>query len=430
MFAKRPAPEVARIEASFPLPQAEYTRLAGRRWILDRIPKGGVGAEIGVFRGHFSEMICAHLRPQRLYLVDPWRLAGERFAWGGAYTNNGTLPTELARAQTAARVAQFPQTESILIEGWYPACDAQIPEPLDFAYLDAAHRFDETLAELQVLHWRIKPGGLIFGDDWNTDPRAPHHGVYRAVQAFVRNSDWEVMVAGPAGQWAIRRATDRGEQPTRTDGDARPIPWDRLPGVLMPVDQAALGWSLDHQARCEAPGDLADLSQPVGKGAIVLGRALQPGEDLLVASSEPPDALARLWHGYLAQAPRVLDAPLARIVDELAPGRLRLLRLGGGVGVAELTALRDRLRPGGVLVLARTDSPAGPAPDPAARWQGLLEAGLVPICETDFSFYACSGDPGPLQAAIARAARATDWCTTAPPHAVGDHPVFRLHRRR
>ena len=40
--------------------------------------KGRVGAEISVFRSHFSEMICEILKPERLYLIYSWTLVGER----------------------------------------------------------------------------------------------------------------------------------------------------------------------------------------------------------------------------------------------------------------------------------------------------------------------------------------------------------------
>ena len=204
-----PAALVAQIDARFPMPEAEIKRLRARRWILDWMPKGAVGAEIGVFRGHFSALICEHLAPRRLYLIDPWRHLGPHFGWGKDYTNNNTLTTEAAREQTLARMALFPQVESVVIEGFYPACDDQIPEPLDFAYLDASHNYAETLAELRCLHHRIKPGGILCGDDWRPDPKAVHHGVYRAIQEFVREGTWEVMVAGPGGQWALRRVADR-----------------------------------------------------------------------------------------------------------------------------------------------------------------------------------------------------------------------------
>lgn len=66
-----PAAVIARIEKQFPMPPGEMKRLEGRRWILHMVPKGGVGAEIGVFRGHFSDQICRIVQPSKLYLIDP-----------------------------------------------------------------------------------------------------------------------------------------------------------------------------------------------------------------------------------------------------------------------------------------------------------------------------------------------------------------------
>ena len=209
LFRAKPEDSVAEIEARFPLPENEYKRLKARRWIFDRVPKGGVGAEIGVFRGHFSEMICEVLSPRRFYLVDPWTLQGERYSWGGAYFNEGRLPTAVARDQALMRVKAFAEVEPVLVEGFFPDCAAQIPEKLDFVYLDASHKYEPTLRELRALEPMVKPGGVIFGDDWWPNPKAPHHAVFRAVQDFISESDWEVRAAGPAGQYALGRRADR-----------------------------------------------------------------------------------------------------------------------------------------------------------------------------------------------------------------------------
>ena len=63
----------------YPLPDSELRRLELRKWILNYVPKGGVGGEIGAFRGHFSEVLLQWLEPRKAYLVDPWTLRGEFF---------------------------------------------------------------------------------------------------------------------------------------------------------------------------------------------------------------------------------------------------------------------------------------------------------------------------------------------------------------
>ena len=204
-----PAELIQSIEARFPMPPGELSRLSARRWILGYAPPGGVGIEIGVFRGHFSSLICEVARPRKLYLVDPWTKLGETFGWGKAYTNFDTLTTEAAKTEATARAAQFPEIETVLIEDTFPACAAQITEPLDFAYLDASHKYKPTLNELEHLKTMMAPGGVILGDDWEPEPENQHHGVFLAVQAFTHSSDWQIVAAGPGSQWALSRRSSR-----------------------------------------------------------------------------------------------------------------------------------------------------------------------------------------------------------------------------
>lgn len=200
---------IAAFESKYPIPQVEKERMRDRRWILQHAPKNGVGAEIGVFRGWFAEIICDALRPSRLYLIDPWTRLGETFGWGKEYTAFDTLKTADARAEAELRTALYPQVETVTIEGSYPQCRDRIAEPLDFAYIDASHKYDRTLWELTSLDAQMKPEGVILGDDWRPDPRNQHHGVFQAVTEFVKTRPWELVAAGRGGQWAIRRSAPR-----------------------------------------------------------------------------------------------------------------------------------------------------------------------------------------------------------------------------
>lgn len=192
-------------EAKFPIPDWDKERLARRRWVLNHAGKGGVGAEIGVFRGQFSALICEIAKPRALYLVDPWTTLGETFGWGKEYTSFDRLTTLGARQETMARVAGFPDVACHIVEGIYPRCKDRLPEQLDWAYLDASHKFEPTLNELRHLDAQIAPGGVIMGDDWDPNPQAMHHGVFLAVQQFVRERPWEIRAAGHGAQWVIQR---------------------------------------------------------------------------------------------------------------------------------------------------------------------------------------------------------------------------------
>ena len=44
-----------------------------RQELYLEIPKGGVGAELGVCKGANAESLLVHTRPEKLYLVDIWK---------------------------------------------------------------------------------------------------------------------------------------------------------------------------------------------------------------------------------------------------------------------------------------------------------------------------------------------------------------------
>jgi hypothetical protein len=207
-------PEEASLElfvtqSLFPFPAYEIARTPHRRWILQGVPKGGVGAEVGVFRGHFSQVLLEELAPRQLYLIDPWEKAGKFFYWSDAYTNEGRLPTALARREAALRAAQFPNCSTTLIEDFFPACIGQIQAPLDWIYIDSTHGYEQTLLELRESSKILKPGGLILGDDYYPDPTSAHYGVFRAVNEFLAESDFEIVAAGPSQQWRLRAPEHR-----------------------------------------------------------------------------------------------------------------------------------------------------------------------------------------------------------------------------
>lgn len=191
--------------ARWPMQQSELDRLHERRWVLDMLPKGGVGAEIGVFRGHFTALICEIAQPRRLYLIDPWTKLGETFGWGEEYTCFDTLTTLAAREDSRAHAARFPQTESILIEDIYPECREQVLDLLDFAYLDAGHQYQRTYWELSQVATQMAPGAFILGDDWDPRPGSEHHGVWQAIMTFTAETDWRVLKAGHGRQWILSR---------------------------------------------------------------------------------------------------------------------------------------------------------------------------------------------------------------------------------
>src|SRR4051794_26759411 len=58
-----------------------------RQHVISMLPKGGVGAEIGVWKGEFSARLLTGTQPKTLYLIDPWMIRDDalhRSAWYGS----------------------------------------------------------------------------------------------------------------------------------------------------------------------------------------------------------------------------------------------------------------------------------------------------------------------------------------------------------
>jgi len=192
-------------------------RVDGRRGILGLVKPGTVGAELGVFTGLFAEAILETVRPAVLHLVDPWWLAyGELYPDWGTYTAGGTLPTRVAHDAAVVRTEAARGDCDVHVHvstsaGWLRS----LPNAsLDWAYVDSTHYYRETLEELILLRDKLRPDGIVLGDDWRPEPSDPHHGVFRAVHDLVRSGMWDVIRADEQLQWALRPAAEyrRGER--------------------------------------------------------------------------------------------------------------------------------------------------------------------------------------------------------------------------
>jgi hypothetical protein len=192
---------------NIPFPDSEIRRLNNRKWILQYARKQGVGAELGVFRGHFSEMLAEALQPSKLYLVDPWMKLGKLFAWveKTEYTNFGRLTTQQAYEDAKRRMGKYKAIESIFVIDYAEEFLNSLTEKLDWVYLDTSHKYEETLRQLYNIDRILKINGVVLGDDWWPNPKGIHYGVFLAVHEFIKKNDYQIVAAGPGGQFCLRR---------------------------------------------------------------------------------------------------------------------------------------------------------------------------------------------------------------------------------
>jgi hypothetical protein len=173
-----------------------------RRDILTKLlPADGVGAELGVHKGHLTPLLLEWTRPKKLYVVDPWYLLGPTWDWaaGDKSTVNG-LRRVLKRIEPALGDGR---AEVVIADDreWL----ANVEDgTLDWVYLDSSHEYHHTLEELELLVRKVRLGGVIAGDDWNADPNHRHHGVCKAVTEYADAGRLELTYTDDrTKQWAV-----------------------------------------------------------------------------------------------------------------------------------------------------------------------------------------------------------------------------------
>jgi hypothetical protein len=169
------------------LRQAQHRRERAR--LLRRLPKHSVGVEIGVWAGDLSAAILRAVRPVQLHLLDPWAFApDERYeqAWyGGARAGSQAEMDEVYK-----RVLQRFETEiadgAVVIHRSTSAEAAAGFEDasLDWVYVDGNHLYEYVQTDLALFAPKVRPGGLLAGDDYGTTGWWDD-GVRRAVDRFL-----------------------------------------------------------------------------------------------------------------------------------------------------------------------------------------------------------------------------------------------------
>jgi hypothetical protein len=175
-----------------------------RRCLFPHVPRSGIGAEVGVWRGDFSTALIEATAPRELHLIDPWRFqSGPEYSeasYGGKLASGQEDMDELfelvcRRFAADERVTVHRCTSQ---DGAGDFADAS----LDWIYLDAEHWYESVRADLARWAPKVKAGGLLMGDDYGATGYWGG-GVTRAVDEFVKSGGCEVVVL-EANQFVLR----------------------------------------------------------------------------------------------------------------------------------------------------------------------------------------------------------------------------------
>jgi hypothetical protein len=167
-------------------------RLRTRKRLLASMPRQSVCAEIGVWRGSFSELILDIVHPRMLHLIDPWAfLAESPDAWEGGRLAQDQVSMDAVYTDVLRR---FEGRDNVVIHRATSSDAAGLFEAdyFDWVYIDGNHHYEYVKADLEGYLPLVKGSGLMAGDDyyWGTNLGFP---VKRAVDEFVRQGNVELV---------------------------------------------------------------------------------------------------------------------------------------------------------------------------------------------------------------------------------------------
>ena len=126
-----------------------------------------VVAEFGVWRGNFAKKLlgaCDFI--ERYYMIDPWAQLADWNRAKNAQTEDFEEIFQEAMAATA-----FAAEKICVLRGTTKDMIHKIPDQsLDFAYVDGDHTLRGITIDLARVLPKMKPGGLIGGDDFFPKP--------------------------------------------------------------------------------------------------------------------------------------------------------------------------------------------------------------------------------------------------------------------
>jgi hypothetical protein len=161
----------------------------GRSRLLCLVPAGGICAEIGVWKGDFSQRILDAVEPAELHLIDPWRAMQDdayEDAWYGGMLEHGQRDMDALHRSVLDRFAPARDAGIVQIHR-LPSAEAapRFPDAyFDFVYIDGNHYEEYVRADLEAWAPKVRLGGIIAGDDYGLEGWWDD-GVTRAVDEFV-----------------------------------------------------------------------------------------------------------------------------------------------------------------------------------------------------------------------------------------------------
>jgi hypothetical protein len=169
-----------------PKKKRRLSKDAVRRKFLEKLPKGGIAVEIGVWQAEFSPTIIELIAPEKLVLIDPWtHIEDDSHAEAFVGRTGKTKMDKIFDKVVGRFTDEIASGQVALIRDFsVPALEKFDDQSISFAYVDGDHSYEGVSADLAALFPKMKRGGIMAFDDyhrrgWWGD------GVIRAINEFL-----------------------------------------------------------------------------------------------------------------------------------------------------------------------------------------------------------------------------------------------------
>lgn len=142
-----------------------------------------IGAEIGVHEGDHALSLLENLDMKKLYLVDCWTYYPEYESNTKEYMDVVITGLEDAEKVTRRRMKKYGDRVEIIKE-YSGSCLNQLPNNMDFIYIDANHEYKYITEDMKNFWKKIRVGGIMGGHDFYNGYHRICNDVIRAVCKF------------------------------------------------------------------------------------------------------------------------------------------------------------------------------------------------------------------------------------------------------
>lgn len=158
------------------------------------------GAEVGVFDGYYSEILCREIPGLKLYSIDAW----QAYSGYGDHMNQKRLTAayEKAKERLAPYNCELFQKFSVDAVNYFE------DGSLDFVYIDANHGYQHVKEDIERWTPKVRKGGIVAGDDYYM-MRSGNLGVIKAIHEYVDEHGYELQLT----PWDLSNPKEDDQQP-------------------------------------------------------------------------------------------------------------------------------------------------------------------------------------------------------------------------